>query len=306
MERLAPLNDVLIPEARAILTAIDQVIRDATTPEQRDDLLRHLGSFVSVHAGPGGKWGTVPTFLVEYHDAEGLERTLATLVAAINANFRKRTGIAGDGQPLAITLEKLPAPDRGYRLVSPDGQVAWLTADLQPTILVGKTYLVLAANPNLARAAIAAENRPEERWKPTGEVAQAIGCLPANLAFLSVGNPRDSFWPEMVANFPQTAAPFLNKFIGFPVIPEADAPPAPDALDVLGIPRVAGQGPRPPRADELRPLIQPSILAATVEDRSFRVISLESLPLGCFGLEAHYDPQGRGRLDFRGKTSPAR
>ena len=32
-------------------------------------------------------------------------------------------------------------------------------------------------------------------------------------------------------------------------------------------------------------LLFPSILAATVDDRSFRVISVEALPIGCLGGE---------------------
>ena len=72
------------------------------------------------------------------------------------------------------------------------GLVPWLTDDMQPTVLLGESFVAVAANPTLARAAIASAAQPAARWQPTGELRKSIECLPANVVFLSVGNPRAS------------------------------------------------------------------------------------------------------------------
>jgi hypothetical protein len=135
------------------------------------------------------------------------------------------------------------------------------------------------------------------KWSPTGELARSFEALPANLVFLSVGNSRDSAWPEALASFRQSAPIFLGKFLRF------DQPAAqPDLLEVLGVPKAARAGLA--RADELRALIHPSVLAASVEDRSFRVLWLEALPLGCLGLETEWSPQGAMNINV--KFAPGR
>ena len=55
-------------------------------------------------------------------------------------------------------------------------------------------------------------------------------------------------------------------------------------LDLIGIPRPGGlaikiKPPLMPKADELRPYLFPSVLAATADDRGIRLISRQVLPL---------------------------
>ncbi len=292
------VRDALKPEAAAVVDAAGRTIDEATTRPLRDALMRHLGPTWTVYAAPGRGGEAVPAFLIGIDDPEAVNKALGELASALNDHFRKQKGEA-------LAVERLPAPERGYRLVSPAGVVLWLTDALRPTILVGKSSLVVAANPALARAAIAAESRPEARWEPTGELARSLGGLPANVSFLCVGNPRDSAWPEAVARLPGTAGPFLGKFFHVDLGEQAPADRPPGLLDVLGVPKAGvGKGPAPPRADELRRLIDPGVLAATVEERSFRVIGLESLPLSCVGLGVHFEPSGAGKVDI--KFAPAR
>jgi hypothetical protein len=120
--------------------------------------------------------------------------------------------------------------------------------------------------------------------------------LPERLSFLSVGNTRDSFWPKAIASLPDTAEPFLCQFVGLP-LPDAQEEAAPDLLALLGVPKRSRSGIRidrakTPTADELGAHLFPSIVAATVDERSFRFLSVEAFPFACVGLEARYGNGG--------------
>ncbi len=151
----------------------------------------------------------------------GIRKGTYALAAQFNAYFQgekgadgQRTAKGADNAQPGFALERLPAPDRGYKLISPAGLISWITADVQPTILIGKSYVAVANNPILARAPLAAESRPGDRWVPDGELAKMLNGLPAKLQFLSVGNPCDSFWPEAIAGLPDRVAPFMGMFKG--------------------------------------------------------------------------------------------
>lgn len=273
VERSGPLRAAAIPEALAVVTALDQVLRDGTTAGQRADVFRRLGPAWCIYASPGGKdVPTVPTLLVEVRDADGLDRALGAMAAGLNDRLRVE---AGDAKP--PSLERLPAPERGYRLAAPAGLVPWLSGDIQPTILLGTSSLVVAASPALAREAIAAESDRGRRRGPDGELATSFEALPDDLALLVVGNPGDSDWPEGLAGLPRSVGPFLGAFLGVDLADDR----APGLLGALGVRR---NEVRPARADELRSLIHPSVFAVTVDGRGVRAISLEALPLACLGI----------------------
>jgi hypothetical protein len=289
------------PEAHEFLNAFNQAIGEASTPELRESLFRHLGPTWSLYAcggaGDDPKGSALPAFLVEYHDLDGLEKDLGAMVKGINGYFRTKLQDAGDAQRPAIGLERIAGPERGYRLVSPTGLISKLSDKIEPTILIGRSHLALAPSLAEARAALAAESNPAVKWSPAGELARSFDGLPAKLVFLCVGNPRDSFWPEALATFRKSAPEFLGKFLRF------DQPGGqPDLLEVLGVPGSARAGLT--RAEDLRALIHRSVLAASVEDRTFRVILLEALPLGCFGLETQWSPQGAMNINV--KFAPGR
>ncbi len=77
---------------------------------------------------------------------------------------------------------------------------------------------------------------------PEGELLTTFECLPERLSFLNVGNPRDSFWPEMMASFPEKAEPALRRFSGLNV-PSTDEVEPPDLLTILGVPKMNGSPP---------------------------------------------------------------
>jgi hypothetical protein len=198
-----------------------------------------------------------------------------------------------------MAFERLPLPDRGYLLTSPAGVVPWLGADLQPTVILGKQFVIAAATTDLARAAIAAEARSGERWKPDGELLKSFEGLPKRLSFLHVGNTRDSRWPEGIANFPETAEPFLLSFMGLSPLVAEEAADTPDLLAILGVPLLArstaqAERTKLPRADDIRAHLFPSVIAATVDERNFRVLALEAVPFACVGIEAKFEREGRG------------
>ncbi len=170
-------------------------------------------------------------------------------------------------------------------------------------LMLGKSFVVAAATPDLPRAAVAAETRDGERWAPEGEVIRSLEGLPERLSYLNVGNPRDSFWPEVIASFPDKAEPALQRFSGLNV-PSTDEVEPPDLLTILGVPKrarsgVRNTGAKAPRADVVRAYLYPSVVAATIDNHSFRFLSLEALPLACVGLEAKYDARGSLSIELK-------
>ena len=97
-----------------------------------------------------------------------------------------------------------------------------------------------------------------------------------------VGNPRDSFWPEAIAGFPSAAGLFLSVFLGLPADALSAEPPAGDLLGLLGV-KVA----KTPAAVVLRDRLFASVIAAIVDDRSFRFVAIEWLPVRLSRARVH-------------------
>jgi hypothetical protein len=290
-------------ELDSSLKVLEKTILEATGQRLREDLLTHIGPTWCVYTMPDeGRNKTesaMPTLLVEIDDADAVAKVLDALAIRVNTLLRdhKRED-AGDkkkpvGEPAAIALEKLPAPDRGYRLVSPAGLVPWLSDEIQPTIQLGKSFAVLSMNPSQARAAVFAESQPENRWKPTGELAKTFEWLPATITSLSVGDPGDSSWPEAIATLPNTVQRWATALGLF----DADAgepSPTSEILALFGVPgpgafRLRIDSAKVPKAEQLRTFLFPSVLATSVDDHGIRFIGAEAFPLACIG----YNSKGR-------------
>ena len=67
----------------------------------------------------------------------------------------------------------------------------------QPTVMLGKDQLVLAATTAAAEQALAGG----PRWQPTGAFVPMARRLPASLVFLNVSDPRDSM-PALIEKLP--------------------------------------------------------------------------------------------------------
>jgi hypothetical protein len=273
---------------------IELLVFEATGQRLHEDILGHIGPTWCLYSEPQREKGKsdapMPTLLVEVDDAKAFGKVIDSLARRLNAQFR--TAREGDkGKPAddlpTFALERLPAPERGYRLTSPAGIIPWLGEGQQPTLLVGESYVAFAANPGLARAALAASSTPGERWGPSGELADAFECLPAEMTSLTVGDPRDSAWPEMVVSLPKLVQYVASAFEAVDGdLPEAS--PGAKFLGLLGVPQAGGfrlriDPAKAPKADALRDQLFPSVLATAVDDRGFRLIAREAVPFACTG-----------------------
>jgi len=293
----------LVPELDGEIVKFERAIREATGLQLRQDLLNQLGPTWSVLRLPsldrnrGDRAEFDPTayaLLAGVHDASAFGKVLDSMACRANQYLRdqdksddKKKQGKKEADPPILALERLPAPDRGYQLTSPAQLISWLDDDVRPTILIGKSFVACASNLERAREALAAESQAGNPWRPAGELTQAFECLPEGLTFLAVGDPRDSAWPDAIAQLPsavQALSAMLKDFS------DDDSSMAAGLLGAIGIPRPGGfrvriDPSRIPTAEQLRPYLFPSVLAATVDDRGFRLIGREAFPLACIGNE---------------------
>ena len=290
------------------IAEVSKAVRDATGQRLREDLLGHLGPAWRLYTTRfeirENAPTPVPALLVDVRDREAFGTVLDALVARVNDGLRGPKGAdakAGD-EPPALVLERLPAPERGYRLVSPEGVVPWAGADIQPTVLLGESSMAVAMNPELARAAVAAESRQAARWEPGDELARTLAGLPAGVTSLSVGDVRDSSWPEAIATLPRTVQ-YLGNLLGASDAVAAAPAPGAAALAMLGVPAPGGfrikiDPAKVPRAGQVRALLFPSVLATVVDDRGIRFIGAEALPFACIGSKVGGDAASKGDFKF--------
>ena len=131
--------------------------------------------------------------------------------------------------------------------------------------------------------------------------------MPADLAFLAVGNPRDSSWPDALSGLPATVQ-FLGNYVDHSVANAAGATPGSELLALVGVPRPGGfrlriDQAKLPKADDLRAVLFPSVLAAMVDDRGLRIVLREAIPFACFGTESNLKIKaGTGGLDEKLKA----
>jgi hypothetical protein len=225
-------------------------------------------------------------------DADGFARVLDTLATRANDYLRQRespqgppAAAGGIADEPALAVERLPAPARGYRLVSPSRMVFWLNEQVQPTILVGGSSFALAIHPDRAREALASDAGGDAPWQPTGELAKAFECLPAKLTFLSVGDPSTSSVPGLIAGLPGFVQLMSTGLAG---ASDELAGASPDFLTLIGVPgagqfRLRIDPDKVPKEEELRSQLFPSVLAAAVDDRGIRFIAREAFPMACSG-----------------------
>jgi hypothetical protein len=299
--RVIDLAKSVEPEAGILIDQFERAAREATGLRLREDLLSHIGPTWCVLAVPsadeagGGNGPFDPAdyaLVVSLRDADGFQKVLGTLASRANQYLRDREKPNGPNNPEnpkpdppMLALDRLPAPDRGYRLTSPSRLVYWLSDDVQPTILVGESYAAIAINPERARQALAIGPGGGTRWRPTGELARSFECLPAKLTFLTVGDHRDSAVPEAIAGLPGLVQ-LLSATLGDFGNPNAGMPG--DLLTLAGVPGAGGFRLRIdpdniPKAQELQAHLFPSVFAASVDGAGLRFIAREAFPFACAG-----------------------
>ena len=266
------------------------------------DLLAYLGTTWCVYVAPpdpgDGKARdksdpTAYVLLAGVKDAAAFRGVLDTMVSRLNEQLGNLEFDGGDpgeieankNSPRAF-LEKLPAPHVGYRLTSRAAARLDLGDGVQPTIMLGKSFLAVAATPDLASEALAAEFQADCRWKPTGKLVNAFDSLPDDLTLLVVADHRSSGVPEKIAALPSLTQMIIN------MSQEEDLEDASPwcLLDMIGLPRPGGfqikiDRSQIPKADDLHPFLFPSILAGTVDERGCRLISCGAFPFALLANE---------------------
>lgn len=289
--KLVELCKQIEPAAAKDIDRFEQVVRATTGQRLREDLLGHLGPAWTLvnFASPTPKDpnNTRPAIPAGVDDPDAFARVLDGLAERLNAHFREPSK-PGEG-PVApvLALERLEPPARGYKLTSPSNLVLWL-GPFEPTVQVGRSVVAFAFHPAHANAALAADLGAEGRWSPAGEVAEALRGLPDELTLLAVGDPRDSSWPAGLAVLPDRAQLFAASATSMDVT--GTGGPIPTlVLDRLAIPhpgsfRFRLDPARMPKAADVERLLFPSVLAAVADDRGYRLVSREALPLACLPL----------------------
>ena len=299
-QSLLELGSALDPSVRGDLSHVAEIVHEYTHVRVREDLLRLLGPTLCVYRAPvrpgdhTSKDKSDPTayvFLAGLNDAVAFGKVLDRLVALVDEDLAPEQADLGqkpgDRKSSSCFLEKLPAPQTGYRMTSSVAAHLGLAAGVQPTIMMGKSFVAVAATPDLAREALASEGREDQRWKPTGMLVQAFEGLPGDLTFLAVADHRDSHVPRWIAGLPSLTQLLVN------LSQEEDLDNASpwSLLDIFCLPspgrfHVKFDRRRIPEPDDLRPFLFPSVLAATVDERGYRFISRGAFPLALLMNEA--------------------
>src|SRR5205823_4139617 len=147
------------------------------------------------------------TFSAQVRDAATLSRTIDPLMKIVNGFFEvqqsrlQAQGNPAGAKPLAFRKQEGPRP--AYVMDLPAGLLPPPFATLfQPTVVLGKDQLVLAASPKGAeRAAGLSSGPPERRWRPAGAFVPVLRRLPSNLVYLQINDPR-SIMPAMIDALP--------------------------------------------------------------------------------------------------------
>jgi hypothetical protein len=297
---LVDLSSSLDPSVREDLRQFEMIVHDQTNVRLRDDLLKFLGPTLCVYlapACPGDRTSRVKSDPMAYvllaglKDAVAFGNVLDMMVAQLNEDLVPDRGDLGQKKtgkksPSSF-LEKLQAPETGYRLTSSAAAILGLGDGVRPTIMIGKSFVAVAATPDRAREALATETRLDNRWKPTGKLEHAFEGLPGDLTFLAVADHRGSHVPGWIAGLPALTQLLVN------MSEEEDLDNASpwSLLDMFCLPspgrfQVKIARTRIPEADDLRPFQFPSVLAATVDERGYRLISRSAFPLALLANEA--------------------
>ncbi len=178
------------------------------------------------------------------------------------------------------SFQKLKGSEKGYTLAMPPDIVP-MPAGMRPTILLGKNRVVLGATPEVAREALALEER--NAGLPEGDrLNSGFEGLPDTLMFLHVTDTRESMLPEVIANLPSLVQMFGSGTFGesvlmpFAMLRGFRGGPfrSPGRLRFI----LTVDPENIPSPDQLRPYLSPSTFAMTVDDEGFQFLTRESFP----------------------------
>ncbi len=239
-------------------------------------------------------------------DPDKVARLIDNLAKAYDAATRSFWDIFADAEALekkravqTPRLDSLPKPERGYQLILESERRDRSAPKQHPTILVGKSVVVLAHDLETARRVVSADLRPADCWKPSAELARAFEGLPRDLTFLAVVDNAASSFPDRLVDLPRVFQTWIN------LVNEDDLDNASiwSMLDGLGLARTGGirihvNRSNIPDPDRVRRDLFPSVLAVATDDRGFRIIGREALPL--LGLSNEVNVRYKWQASFKG------
>lgn len=291
-EKVLALVTKVAPGQDQVLKAMAQnVLGETAALKHAVDLAAQLGpTWCTYDLAKNPKAGDYrgQILVVGLHDADAFAKALDAVAQDANDLLRKLE--AGDdaqkkpADPPVYALERLPDPDRGYKLTSPAGLSFWIDTELEPTVLVGKSHVVIAATPQLARAALA-----EAQWRPSGELGATFAMLPRDLTSLSVVETSGQYLALAFQKLP-AAVQILANLVENGADEGDDASPLSVYAGFAGVPRPGKFRLRldrslRPTGEELKRAFFPSVLATTVDARGLRWVGREAFPLSALPSE---------------------
>ncbi len=265
------------PEMADQIPAIEGAIEQQLGVNVRNDILARLGPKLSFYMEnpTGGAANPMMamlnmfsgiTFSFEVRDEPALSKSVETLIAHVNDLLKQQQALQGGDAPRAEFV-KLREPQAGYVLNLPPGMLPpGPLASLQPTMILGKDRLAIAATTAAARKAMEPK-RPDKAWKPTGAFATVARRLPPGMIMLNISDPRDTL-PAGIAMLP-ALVPQLNALIG-------------QAQRRAGrqgeVPMIRLEADQVPTADEISKRLFPASMALTVDAQSISIVGRESIP----------------------------
>ncbi len=206
------------PRAGEGFAQVETVFRQQFGIELRNDLLASLGPKLSLYSQPPDANAAANPALAALAPFTGLTISLQVrgdavakvidpLMQTINQIIQAQQAAGRRGQPNpnagAIAFHKLDSPRPTYVLKLPQGGFPpQILAMFQPTVLLGKDQLVVAATTPGAERVVELSGAAAERlWQPTGAFVPMARRLSENLVFLNVSDPRDTL-PQLVQNLP--------------------------------------------------------------------------------------------------------
>ncbi len=244
--------------------------------ELRRDLCARLGPKFAFYAQAPAKEDTETvaamwvnqlagwTFSAQVRDEQAVAGAIDPLIVVVNQTIKRqlqllqRRRLVNPGW--TVEVRKL-AERRGYKLKYVNSPPQ-LLSKLQPTMIVGRDQLVVAATPAAAERALAAG----ARWQPAGEFLPVIKRLPAQMSYLSLQDPR--VWSPLLVDMLPIAVRQINSEIA---LAQARVGKTPDGTSMrLDADMV-------PAAADLNRLLFPSSTAVVVDREGARLVQRESL-----------------------------
>ncbi len=242
----------------------------------RRDLLAHLGPEIVTYEQPEDNVDGVKipyvnmVITVKTDDAEAVGKALKPLMVLANRQLGQLARGPGGPPPGFVRVE---GPRTSYRLKIPEGMIPpGPFGDVEPTVIVDKSRLVIAMKPKAAEAALALAEGKGERWKPVGPLVAMAARLPKSMFVLSVNDPRATF-PQLVAGLPG-----ILEGVNMAMAQSRQAA----GRRGLGVPgndmSIKVDNALVPSADELAKRLFPGSFAIATDDQGIEMVTREALP----------------------------